>query len=54
MLKKYRIKKYRTLAVAIVAAIYGLAALIFPDVVLPSQESIVAIMDTLAETLSGE
>ncbi len=47
-------KKYRALAVTAVAFVYAIAAAIFPDVLLPSQESVVAIIDAVVEAFPTE
>jgi len=47
-------RKYRAIAVAVVAVAYGIAAAAFPDVLLPSQESIVAIIDAFVEAFPTE
>lgn len=44
-------KRYRKLAVAAVALAYAVAATAFPDVLLPDQESVVAIIDAVVEAL---
>ncbi len=46
-------KGYRKLAVAVVAVVYAVAAITFPAAVLPSQDNIVAIIDTIVEAFPG-
>lgn len=42
-------KRYRKVVLAVVAVGYAVAAIIFPDVLLPDQESVVSIIDAIAE-----
>ena len=46
-------KKYRALAVAIVAVAYAVAAVAFPYALLPSEESVIAVIDAILGALPG-
>lgn len=45
-------KKYRALFVTGLALTYAIAAFVFPDVLLPSEDQIVSIFDAIADVVS--
>jgi len=46
-------KKYRAVFLAVIAALYAVAALVFPDQLLPDAEHFATVFDAIANSFDG-